>query len=104
MKLAGDIVFAGCIDEELRSYGTVDAIEKGYKADGVIVGEPTELRVDIAQRGLEWYEFNFTGKTVHGGGQREGVNAILMRTLKSRTKKGISIFPGFSFCERTELK
>lgn len=78
VKLAGDIVFAGCIDEELRSYGTVDAVEKGYKADGVIVGEPTELRVDIAQRGLEWYEFNFTGKTVHGGSQRDGVNAILM--------------------------
>jgi acetylornithine deacetylase or succinyl-diaminopimelate desuccinylase len=78
IKLAGDIVFAGCIDEELRSYGTVDAVEKGYQADGVIVGEPTELQVHIAQRGLEWYEFNFIGKTVHGGRQRDGINAILM--------------------------
>jgi acetylornithine deacetylase/succinyl-diaminopimelate desuccinylase len=76
IKLAGDILFAGVIDEEMRSLGTIDVLEKGYTADGVIVGEPTELQVHLAQRGLEWYEFTFTGKTVHGGRQREGINAI----------------------------
>jgi acetylornithine deacetylase/succinyl-diaminopimelate desuccinylase len=78
VELSGDIIFAGCIDEEMRSYGTIAAIERGIKADGAIVGEPTGLQVHIAQRGLEWYEFNFIGKTVHGGRQREGINAILM--------------------------
>jgi len=74
--LGGDILFVGVIDEEMKSLGTIDALEKGYRADGVIVGEPTELQVHLAQRGLEWYEFTFTGKTVHGGRQREGINAI----------------------------
>ena len=78
VALRGDVIFAGCIDEEMRSYGTIAAIEKGIRADGAVVGEPTGLQVHIAQRGLEWYEFNFQGKTVHGGRQREGINAILM--------------------------
>lgn len=74
--LAGDLVFTGVLDEEHNSIGTIDLLEKGIKADGAIVGEPTELQVCTAHRGLEWYEFRFIGKTVHGGRQKEGVNAI----------------------------
>ena len=74
----GDILFAGVCDEEMKSIGTIDAIEKGHLADGVIIGEPTQLQVHRAQRGLEWYQFTFYGKTVHGGRQREGINAINM--------------------------
>lgn len=74
----GDILFAGVCDEEMRSIGTIDAIEKGHLADGVIIGEPSQLQVHRAQRGLEWYQFTFYGKTVHGGRQREGINAINM--------------------------
>ncbi len=75
-RLAGDVLFVGAIDEEMKSLGTIDALEKGHRTDGVIIGEPTELQVHLAQRGLEWYEFTFTGKTVHGGRQRQGINAI----------------------------
>lgn len=76
IKLSGDLIFAAVIDEEEKSLGTIDLIERGIKADAAIVGEPTNLNICIAHRGLEWFEFNFRGKTVHGGKQKEGINAI----------------------------
>lgn len=77
LKHKGDIIFAGVIDEEEKSLGTIDLIESGIKADAAIVGEPSELNICLAHRGLEWLEFNFKGKTVHGGRQDEGINAIV---------------------------
>lgn len=77
IKLKGDIVFAGVIDEEYNSEGTIDLIKKGIQADAAIVGEPSNLDICLAHRGLEWFEFVFEGKTVHGGKQKEGINAIL---------------------------
>lgn len=76
LKLKGDIIFAGVIDEEMRSYGVIDLIEKGISADAAIVGEPSDLQLCVAHRGLEWFDFCFKGKTVHGGSQAEGINAI----------------------------
>lgn len=78
IKLRGDLIFAGVIDEEEKSLGTIDLIEKGIKADAAIVGEPTNFNICACHRGLEWFEIHFQGKTVHGGAQKEGVNAILL--------------------------
>ncbi|MTI68362.1 MAG: M20 family metallopeptidase [Firmicutes bacterium] len=77
IKLKGDVIFAGVIDEEEKSEGTIALLENGIKADGAIVGEPTEMNICIAHRGLEWLNLNFKGKAVHGGKQDEGINAIL---------------------------
>jgi acetylornithine deacetylase/succinyl-diaminopimelate desuccinylase len=76
LRLKGDLIFAGVIDEELRSFGAVDLIEKGLSADAAIIGEPSDLKLSVAHRGLEWFDFCFKGKTVHGGNQAEGINAI----------------------------
>jgi acetylornithine deacetylase/succinyl-diaminopimelate desuccinylase len=76
IPLKGDLRFAGVIDEECRSLGTVHLLEQGVRADAAIVGEPSESKLCIAHRGLEWFEFDFQGKTVHGGRQAEGINAI----------------------------
>ncbi len=76
IELEGDIIFAAVAGEEDKSEGTRFLIDKGLKADAAIVGEPTELDICVGHRGLEWFEFNFHGKTVHGGKQKEGINAI----------------------------
>jgi len=73
---AGRVLLAAVIDEEHKSLGTIDLLESGVTADGAIVGEPTQLQVCTAHRGLEWFQFHFIGKAVHGGAQREGINAI----------------------------
>lgn len=76
IELKGDLVFAGVIDEENKSEGTISLIKSGIKADAAIVGEPSQLDICVGHRGLEWFEFYFRGKTVHGGKQKEGINAI----------------------------
>ena len=72
----GKIVLTGVLDEEHNSIGTIDVVESKIAADGAIVAESTNLRIQTAQRGLEWLKFHFIGKAVHGGKQREGINAI----------------------------
>ena len=75
--LGGDVLFAGVADEEQRSIGCCNLIDSGIRADAVIVGEPLGTgNIAIAQKGLEWFEFRFLGRTVHGGSQDSGVNAI----------------------------
>ena len=78
VKLAGDLYFTGVADEEEQGKGTAYLIKHGPRADGVIVGEPTDLRLSPGNKGLEWIEVVFKGKKVHGGRQKEGVNAIQM--------------------------
>ncbi len=80
-SLAGDLLFTAVADEEEGSLGTIALLESGLRADGVIVGEAMGRNaVAVAQKGLEWFEFTVHGKTVHGGRQDEGVNAILKAT------------------------
>ena len=72
----GKVILTGVLDEEQNSIGTIDIVESGIAADGAIVAESTHLKIATCQRGLEWLKFHFIGKTVHGGKQREGINAI----------------------------
>jgi acetylornithine deacetylase/succinyl-diaminopimelate desuccinylase len=73
---AGRVTLAAVIDEEMESLGAEALIQSGFKADGAVIGEPTENRVAIGHKGLEWLEVRFTGKAVHGSMREEGVDAI----------------------------
>jgi acetylornithine deacetylase/succinyl-diaminopimelate desuccinylase len=73
---AGRVTLAAVIDEEMESLGAEALIQSGFKADGAVIGEPTENRVAIGHKGLEWLEVRFTGKAVHGSVREEGVDAI----------------------------
>jgi len=78
-RLRGDLLYCAVADEEEGSLGTIHMIEDGIRADGAVVGEPLgENAIAITQKGLEWFEFDFQGRTVHGGAYREGVSAIQM--------------------------
>lgn len=78
IRLRGDLYFTGVADEEEQGKGTAYLIKHGPTADGVIVGEPTDLCISPGHKGLEWIEVCFHGKKVHGGRQKEGVNAVEM--------------------------
>jgi acetylornithine deacetylase/succinyl-diaminopimelate desuccinylase family protein len=73
---AGRMTLAAVIDEEIESLGAEHLIRSGFQADGAIVGEPTQNRVCIGHKGLEWLEMVFEGKAAHGGTPRAGINAI----------------------------
>ena len=73
---SGRVTLAAVIDEEMESLGAERLVANGFVADGAIVGEPTENRLALGHKGLEWLEFRFHGKAAHGGTPEAGVNAI----------------------------
>lgn len=72
----GRVTLAAIIDEEMESLGAEHLVASGFQADGAIVGEPTENRLSLGHKGLEWLEFRFQGKAAHGGTPQAGINAI----------------------------
>jgi len=73
---AGKITLAAVIDEEMESLGAESLIINGFRADASIVGEPTNNRIAIGHKGLEWLRIDFEGRAAHGGTPEAGINAI----------------------------
>lgn len=79
--IAGGIVYYAALnimDEEEAGIGTESLIKTGPEATYAVIGEPTKLEIALGHKGLEWIEISFKGKKVHGGAQKDGVNAIMM--------------------------
>lgn len=76
IELNGDIIFQSVIEEESGGAGTLAAVLRGYKADGAIIPEPTNMKIFPKQQGSMWFRISIKGKGAHGGTRYEGVNAI----------------------------
>ena len=74
--LPGEIIIAAVCDEEFTSIGTRGLIERGVRADGAIVTEPTQLAIMPAHKGFVWIEATFNGRAAHGSRYDIGVDAI----------------------------
>lgn len=74
--LGGDIILTAAVGEEEKSDGTEYVVKSGIKADGAIVGEPSNYGYALGHRGLEWLEIRIEGKIAHGGIPELGINAI----------------------------
>jgi acetylornithine deacetylase/succinyl-diaminopimelate desuccinylase len=72
----GEVALAAVIDEEMESLGAEALIRSGFKAEGAIIGEPTNNRVASGHKGLEWLEVEFLGKASHGATPEHGCNAV----------------------------
>lgn len=78
-SLAGRVVFLGAGDEETGSLqGTAFLVGQGYarNADFAIVAEPTNLEVEVGNRGLRWLEIEIQGCAGHASRPHLGANAI----------------------------
>ncbi len=76
VKLKGDVIIESVVDEEGGGNGTLDLCARGYKADGAIIAEPTELHIQPASRGVLLLEIEVEGRATHASLKWEGVNAI----------------------------
>lgn len=72
----GEVVLAFVVDEEHTGKGTRTLVEGALDVDAAIVGEPTELQVCVAQKGVARYEVTVRGKSGHSGRPDDAVNAI----------------------------
>jgi acetylornithine deacetylase len=76
IKLKGDIIFESVIEEESGGAGTLATLLRGYRADGAIIPEPTNLKIFPKQQGSMWFRISVQGKSAHGGTRYEGTSAI----------------------------
>lgn len=72
----GEVVLAFVVDEEHGGAGTQALVEAGLDVDAAIVGEPTDLNVCTAIKGVSRYEATVRGKSCHSGQPDTGRDAI----------------------------
>ena len=75
----GEIIFTAVGDEETGSqFGTKYLLEKGVanQVDLAIVTEPTDLAIELGNRGLRWFDITINGLACHAGRPHLGKNAI----------------------------
>jgi len=75
LELKGDLVVAAVCDEEYASIGTERVVDR-YRADAAIVGEPTDLHIEVAHKGFAWIDIETRGVAAHGSAWQLGVDAI----------------------------
>jgi acetylornithine deacetylase len=77
-RLARPFTIAAVVDEECNSLGTQALLQRGYRAEGAIVLEPTNLQLVVAHKGYAWFEIVTHGRAAHGSLPGEGRDAIRM--------------------------
>jgi acetylornithine deacetylase/succinyl-diaminopimelate desuccinylase-like protein len=78
VSLGGTLDLHLVADEELAGiHGTKVLLDKGLlDQDACIVGEPSDLRLGLAERGGAWITATARGRAAHGSQPHLGVNAI----------------------------
>lgn len=82
------------VDEEDGAKGVETAIDKGYKCDFAVVGEPTNLDIVRTHNGLTWFGLVAKGVAAHGSAPWAGVSAIQrMMQVVDELKEAVAAFP-----------
>jgi acetylornithine deacetylase len=76
VRLKGRLVLQSVIGEEDGGVGTLAAVQRGYRADGAVIMEPTGLTICTSQAGALNFRVTVRGKSAHGCVREEGVSAI----------------------------
>lgn len=76
VRLRGRLMIESVVGEEDGGVGTLAAIQRGYRADGAVVVEPTQLQVAPAQAGALDFRITVPGQAAHGCLREEGVSAV----------------------------
>jgi succinyl-diaminopimelate desuccinylase len=82
VRLKGDLIFSGVADEETGALGAKAWVDAGglQGVGAIVIGEPTNLEVYIAEKGAFWLEIVTYGKTAHGSMPDLGINAVMHMT------------------------
>jgi succinyl-diaminopimelate desuccinylase len=71
-------LFLGSADEEAGMTGALTCVRKGVMEDAIllIVAEPTNMKLGIAEKGLLWMDLYIRGKAAHASIPSSGLNSI----------------------------
>ncbi len=75
-RLACRVTFAALVDEEVGFAGSKALAASKPQADGAVFGEPTDLRLVVAHKGVLRFYVRTVGRAAHSATPELGVNAI----------------------------
>ncbi|MGP1349102.1 MAG: M20 family metallopeptidase [Stomatobaculum sp.] len=75
-ELPGDVIITSVCDEEGGGNGSVQAVMRGLKADGIVNCEGTSDELILAHMGWVFLQVSLTGRACHSGTKKDGVSAI----------------------------
>lgn len=78
-RLKGDVILGLTAGEEVNYLGARELLKAGYlkNVKAIVIGEPSDLKLITATRGVLWLKINTVGRPAHGSMPSEGVNAIM---------------------------
>ena len=76
LSVKGDVYLQSVISEEDGGCGTLACLVRGYKADGAVIMEPTQLYLIPAHMGATSFRLTVAGRATHGCVRYEGISAI----------------------------
>jgi acetylornithine deacetylase len=77
VRPAGSLLLESVIEEEAGGGGgTLACFLKGYRAAGMLVPEPSQLKMVISHNGIKLFRVKVIGRSAHAALSHTGVNAI----------------------------
>lgn len=76
-QLKGSIYLSGTVNEEVAEGYTVRLVTQRVKPDLVVIGEATNLNLNIGQRGRGEISLKVYGKSAHSSNPAVGINSVM---------------------------
>lgn len=76
VPLRGDVILASVEGEEDGGLGTFALLERGWRTDACVIGEPTSLDAIPANGGALTFRLRIHGRATHAARRTEGVSAV----------------------------
>jgi acetylornithine deacetylase len=76
VRLKGDVTLLATVGEEDGGLGALSSVLRGYRADAVLITEPTRLALVTAQGGSLVFRMTIRGKSAHAAVRNRGVSAL----------------------------
>lgn len=73
---AADVFVQSVVEEECTGNGALACLQRGYRADAVLIPEPFDQALVIAQIGVIWFQVHLKGLPTHVAYAGSGSNAI----------------------------
>ncbi len=77
LEPAADIAVQSVTEEECTGNGALSTLARGYRADAVLIPEPTDATITRAHVGVMWFRLRVRGVPVHVAQAQSGTNAIM---------------------------
>ena len=76
LRPAADLTLQSVVEEECTGNGALACLQRGYRAEAVLIPEPLWNKLIRAQVGVLWFQVTCRGMPVHVREARAGANAI----------------------------